>query len=141
MKDRIYQLMKTLGMTQKEFASKLCVAEGTLSSIFNGRTKPTSNLVNAVHTFFPEVNINWLMFGEGDMYVSAHDDAPKPSSGETEQSSFSFPETPSEPMVSVPPILEEIRDTVKKLDKPKRKPIEIRVFFDDGTFEIFAPRQ
>lgn len=141
MKDRIYQLMKTLGMTQKEFASKLCVAEGTLSSIFNGRTKPTSNLVNAVHTFFPEVNINWLMFGEGDMYVSAHDDAPKSSSGETGQSSFSFPETPSEPMVSVPPILEEIRDTVKKLDKPKRKPIEIRVFFDDGTFEIFAPRQ
>ena len=39
--------MKTLGLTQKEFAAKLCVAEGTLSSIFNGRTKPTNNLVQA----------------------------------------------------------------------------------------------
>ena len=141
MKDRIYQLMKTLGLTQKEFASKLCVAEGTLSSIFNGRTKPTNNLVNAVHTFFPEVSINWLMFGEGDMYATAsHDEATAPVH-EGEQPALAFPEQPVEQPMMVSPILEEIRDSVKNLNKPPRKPIEIRVFFDDGTFEIFSPRQ
>jgi transcriptional regulator with XRE-family HTH domain len=33
MKDRIYQLMKYQGMSQKEFAATLCIAEGTLSGI------------------------------------------------------------------------------------------------------------
>lgn len=140
MKDRIYQLMKTLGLTQKEFAAKLCVAEGTLSSIFNGRTKPTNNLVNAVHTFFPDISINWLMFGEGDMYASAsaeHQDAAV--QGDV-QPALDFPEQPVEQPMMASPILEEIRDTVKNINKPMRRPIEIRVFFDDGTFEIFSPR-
>lgn len=141
MKDRIYQLMKTLGLTQKEFAAKLCVAEGTLSSIFNGRTKPTNNLVNAVHTFFPEVSINWLMFGEGDMYAAAPSDLPSAEPHDDAQPVLDFPEQPKEQLMAVPPILEEIRDLVKNLNKPPRKPIEIRVFFDDGTFEIFCPRQ
>ncbi len=141
MKDRIYQLMKTLGLTQKEFAAKLCVAEGTLSSIFNGRTKPTSNMVTAIHTFFPEVSVNWLMFGEGEMYTSASHEEHDTQAQEGEQPSLSFPEHPTEHPIAVPPILEEIRDGVKNLNKPQRKPVEIRVFFDDGTFEIFAPRQ
>ena len=36
MKDRIYQLMKQQGMSQKQFANELCVGEATLSSIFTG---------------------------------------------------------------------------------------------------------
>ena len=131
MKDRIFQLMKTLGLTQKEFAAKLCVAEGTLSSIFNGRTKPTNNLVQAVHTFFPEVSINWLMFGEGDMYASASPEGTEAPAQAGEQPSLSFPEQA--------PLLSELRDTVKNLNKPKRRIVEIRVFFDDDTFEIFSP--
>lgn len=140
MKDRIYQLMKTLGLTQKEFAAKLCVAEGTLSSIFNGRTKPTNNLVNAVHTFFPEVSINWLMFGEGDMYASGVQDSAAASSEDVEQTAFAFPERAPEATVAVAPVLEELSEAVKNLNKPKRKIVEIRVFFDDDTFEIFSPR-
>ena len=69
MKDRIYQLMKYQGMSQKEFAATLCVAEGTLSGIFTGRTRPTNNIVNAIHECFPHISINWLMFGEGDMLL------------------------------------------------------------------------
>lgn len=133
--------MKTLGLTQKEFAAKLCVAEGTLSSIFNGRTKPTNNLVNAVHTFFPEVSVNWLMFGEGDMYAAAPSDQPNAEPRDDAQPVLDFPEQSQEQVMTVSPILEEIRESVKNLNKPPRKPIEIRVFFDDGTFEIFCPRQ
>jgi transcriptional regulator with XRE-family HTH domain len=69
MKDRIYQLMKQQGLTQQEFANELCIAPATLSGIFNGRTKPTNNIVAAIHERFPELSIPWLMFGEGDMYV------------------------------------------------------------------------
>ncbi|MBQ1634613.1 MAG: helix-turn-helix transcriptional regulator, partial [Bacteroidaceae bacterium] len=63
MKDRIYQLMKQQGLTQQEFANELCIAPATLSGIFNGRTKPTNNIVAAIHERFPELSIPWLMFG------------------------------------------------------------------------------
>ena len=42
---------------------------------------------------------------------------------------------------AVTPMLEQLSETMKNLNKPKRKIVEIRVFFDDDTFEIFSPRQ
>ena len=52
-------------MSQQDFASTLGISPATLSSILNGRTNPTNNLVQAVHRAFPKINISWLMFGEG----------------------------------------------------------------------------
>ena len=48
MKDRIRQIMESQHMTQKTFASFIDMSEGSLSSIFNGRTKPTLNIVDAI---------------------------------------------------------------------------------------------
>ena len=31
-----------------------------------------------------------------------------------------------------------VREIVKYVDKPSRKITEIRIFFDDGTFEVFS---
>ena len=61
--------MRHEGMTQQEFATTLELSPSSLSSIFNGRTNPTNNHVLAIHKRFPNINVNWLMFGEGDMYV------------------------------------------------------------------------
>ena len=52
-----------------------------------------------------------------------------------------FPEKAPETAMAVTPMLEQLSETVKNLNKPKRKIVEIRVFFDDDTFEIFSPRQ
>lgn len=38
-------------------------------------------------------------------------------------------------MVSIPEIVGE---TVKQMNKPQRKIVEVRIFFDDGTFEVFS---
>ena len=78
MKDRIRQLMLDKAMSQKSFAAELCIAEATLSGIFNGRTRPTNQTVSAIHECFPEVNVMWLMFGEGDMYTSQAPSADTP---------------------------------------------------------------
>ncbi len=66
-------------MTQQEFAARLDISPASLSSIFNGRTNPTNNHVQAIHRAFPNININWLLFGEGDMLLS-----PMPGNGATE---------------------------------------------------------
>ena len=36
---------------------------------------------------------------------------------------------------------EAIREEVKYVDKPQRKVMEIRVYYDDLTFESFTPTQ
>ena len=74
MKERILQIMRRENMTQQEFAKAIEVSPASLSNIFNGKTNPTNNHVSAIHRRFPDININWLMFGEGDMYTSLPDD-------------------------------------------------------------------
>lgn len=74
MKDRIRQIMEREGLTQQEFAAKLSLAPANVSSIFTGRTNPTNKHVQAIHHAFPDININWLMFGEGEMCSTAPSD-------------------------------------------------------------------
>lgn len=139
-------MMKQQGMSQKQFANELCVGEATLSSIFTGRTRPTTNIISNIHERFPEVSIPWLMFGEGDMYagetVSEHllttsshvNDVPPAADLFSEMRSQEPISTPT----SVPPTMPLMRETIKYVDKPQRKITEIRVFFDDGTYETFS---
>lgn len=137
MKDRIFQLMKYQGMSQKEFAATLCIAEGTLSGIFTGRTRPTNNIVNAIHECFPHISINWLMFGEGEMLL----DGTSPQQAEAtsgQPNLFASDSTPYSEVNSTPTSSPQIQEVVKYIDKPQRKITEIRVFYDDGTFETFS---
>ena len=138
MKDRISQLMKHQGMSQKEFAKMLCVAEATVSGIYNGRTRPTNQIVSAIHECFPNVSIPWLMFGEGSMYIddTSNTALPVKDAYDNNVHSDNGSVTNVNPTISqVAPI---IKETIKYIDKPQRKITEIRVFFDDGTFETFS---
>ena len=69
MKDRIKQIMEAVGLSQQDFAKELGISAASLSSIFTGRTNPTNNHVMAIHRVFPQINVNWLLFGEGDMIM------------------------------------------------------------------------
>ena len=70
MKDRIRQIMESQHMTQQSFAQFLGMSPAILSSIFNGRTKPTLNTVDAIKVKIPTINTDWLIFGHGDMFKS-----------------------------------------------------------------------
>lgn len=172
MKDRIRKVMEWANLSQQDFAARLEVSPASLSSIFTGRTNPTSNHVNAIHRVFPEININWLMFGEGDMLIAGTGEQAGVAAGATSVpiseegtaaaaanaavSGFLFPvsdldgsaERPVATAQSNPraaghyssrqqPSRE--RENVKYIERPVRKIKEIRVFFDDGTYESFTP--
>ena len=152
MKERIYQIMQSQNMTQREFATALGISPSSLSSIFNGHTSPTNNIVQAIHRRFPEVSITWLMFGEGEMTTSgtpedtnqqpAQDESDRPS---TTPVAVALKNNIDEvtPMSSAADQAAQviIRETVKYVDKPQRRIAEIHVFYDDGTFETFSGRR
>ena len=83
MKDRIRQIMESQHMTQQVFADYIGVGAATLSSIFNGRTRPTLNIVEAIKKKIPNISTDWLMFGSGDMFLPAPGDPVSVDKGDT----------------------------------------------------------
>ena len=153
MKDRIRQIMESQHMTQQVFAQFIEMSPASLSSIFNGRTKPTLNIVEAIKKKIPDISIDWLMFGSGPMYLEAKRSAEVPVGEKvptTQNPMFDFDDTPSpaptveSPVVridnSVKPTRQNPpREDIKIIDKPQRRVTEIRVFYDDQTWESFVP--
>lgn len=151
MKDRIKLIMEQQGCNQVAFAHMIGIAPATLSGIFNGRTQPTLATAKAIHDRFPAISLNWLMFGEGDMMDAAsaaspiifnEDGMPVDSSEGVAPSSPapspSFASSQGAPSQTPKGRRGEVVDNlVKNVDKSERKISEIRVFFDDGTYEVY----
>ena len=156
LKDRIRLIMEDQHMTQQVFADFLQLAPATLSSIFNGRTRPTLNIVEAIKMKIPDISTEWLLWGTGDMHITHPTD-----SSEGVESTFGQPVDGSDQLLNFEqPALfspqqsaqasgfrqsvksthpEIIREEVKIIDKEPRKVTEIRVYYDDQTYETFVP--
>jgi len=149
--------MEQENMNQKEFSQATGIAPATLSSIFNGRTSPTLNHAEALHRRFPNLSMGWLLFGEGEMFSISHQESISNKEVVSDSNSLFGMHKPNEEELTynrdcalhaqlkneaITPITELenqiIREKVKYIDKPQRKIVEIRIFFDDGTFEVFA---
>lgn len=79
--DRIRTIMGYTKLSQQDFAARLGISPASLSSILTGRTNPTNKHIMGIHQGFPEINVNWLMFGEGDMLTGEHAPAPSNEAG------------------------------------------------------------
>ena len=140
-------------MSQQVFADFLQQSPATLSSIFNGRTRPTLNIVESIKTKIPDINTEWLLWGNGDMYNSHPATLENDSEGLSVDSSdpminFDQPNLFSTPMSGSQVAFQQsvksthpeiVREELKIVDKEPRKVTEIRVYYDDQTYETFVP--
>ena len=164
MKDRIKKIMELQHVTQQEFADKLNIAPATLSSIFTGRTRPTLAIVDAIKTRYPQISTDWLMFGKGNMLesgVSGGDNVGSDSQVEAgclqvvddnmqaADNNVQVHESASRDNIQPAVVTEQpvckSRETVavevKKCDTIRQRHIsEIRIFYDDQTWETFVPK-
>ena len=115
-------------MTQTTFASFIGMAPASLSSIFNERTRPTLNTVEAIKSKIPAISLDWLMFGKGPMYEDQKDGTEGVQEAKNPQGVHRT-------------LNNSVQNEVKYFDKPKREIVEIRVFFDDGTWESLVPKK
>lgn len=66
--DRLKLFMQYTGLSSSQFADSSAIPRPTLSQIITGRNKKISNEIFAkLHDAFPQLNIMWLMFGDGNM--------------------------------------------------------------------------
>lgn len=153
MKDRIKKIMESQHMTQKVFAQFTGISEGSLSGVFNDRTRPTIQMIEAIHNHFPKISVEWMMFGNGAMYSDDNHSTGNPAESDNisrdpvhdnSAPDFSAPlfgatGMPENQGVNTTPNITE-KTIVKYIDKPQRKITEIRIFYDDQTWESFTPK-
>ena len=195
MKDRIRQIMEDQKLNQQSFAQLIGKSTATLSNIFNDRTKPTLDIVDAIKKKFPQVNTEWLLFGTPPMYINKVEGGAAASSsgasvgagsmgtedsldmyggasasagmgaqggmpgaggvaGGAMEPSLDFgadgqDSSPASPSLFDQPQMHGVKRTpknianaaVKIVDKPQRMITEIRIFYDDQTWETFVPKK
>lgn len=68
MKDRLNQVINYVGMTVNSFANTINVSQSGLRQFLIGQSASVStNLLQNLHKEFPQIDLHWLITGEGNM--------------------------------------------------------------------------
>ena len=138
--------MDDMHMNQVQFAEFLQQSPATLSSIFTKRTRPTINILEAIKNKVPQISLEWLMMGLGEMYTTPQAStitaAPQPTEqliAFDEQQPSTAPQPSQQRQMPEPIATERPTLEVKTSKREPRHVTEIRVYYDDQTFETFTP--
>ena len=133
MQERLNQIIEKKGLTATKFAAMIGVNASTISHILAGRNKPGFDIINNIAKTFPDLNLTWLITGNGSMDNSPIQEEKNPVI--TEPTLFDM-----EPTEKQNTKLEETRDpitSVRSLTKQTKKIKRIILFFEDGSFEDY----
>ena len=119
--ERLKFLINQKKLSNAEFANRLEIQKSTVSHLLSGRNKPGFDFLNKLIKVFPDINLRWLITGEGE-----------PFAGITP----TLVEIPAKMNESNKQEVEEIADSETK-DGLK----EIIVVYNDKTFDILKRRQ
>jgi hypothetical protein len=110
--------------------------------------------VMKVHQTYNYVNLEWLLYGRGEMLASAEESSLASSNGDYQPSLFDEnPVNPSKETITLENRKEMalrstgntpkeiVKQEIRYIEKPARKITEIRIFFDDNTYETFRPEK
>lgn len=145
MNTRLKQFLAAENITQAQFADSINVVRASVSHVLSGRNNPSFDFIKAMMQRYPNLNIDWLMFGKGRMYKDSSAAATEPDIPED----LLFPEIDEEdtPRMQFPVQFEEKAETVVSSNDTKplnevvqtianqRKVSKIIILFDDGTFQ------
>lgn len=162
--ERILEIIKVKDLNNIQFCSATGISPASLSHITSNRSKPTLSILRNVIAGFPDINPEWVMMGTGPMFRQGVDTTVKDVENAeteqqrkpaTEQMSSLFPAdeaaVPVKPgrrahaeqekaghvMVPLTSLETMVESAYHKLQQ-KRKVVEVKIFFDDGTFETIS---
>lgn len=144
--DRLKLILERVNLTPGAFADKIGVAPATVSHILSGRNKyPSAEVMLRMHETYPDIDLNWLLTGEGTLVKGDPDSMfagslfgenplnTSKGTDEVENRKENAVETPKNEDNTI------VKQEVIYKERPARRIAEIRIFFDDGTYETFTP--
>lgn len=144
MKDRIASIINKEGVTNAQFADKIGISASSLSHILSGRNQPSLDVFTKIHEAYPSIRLEWLLEGVGEVCESESDSDVGGENGILAEGGVTdgeglFAPPPAAAVPVVPQRKAEVVQEVKVVERPAARITEIRVFFDNGTYEIFKP--
>ena len=70
---RFMSFIETTGEKPTRFAKKIGISPGYMSDIKNEKKTPGIEVLNKLLSVYPNLNINWLLTGKGEMYNKPKD--------------------------------------------------------------------
>lgn len=139
MKDRLNAIIENKGLTATRFAALIDANPSAISHLLKGRNKPGYDLLVNIAKAFPDISMDWLLTGKGEMYnfpeniegstpvKNATLNSEKKESNEPQKVYKATAPKFSSPEVAAIIPSEHIRKEVKR----------IILFFTDGSFEDY----
>ena len=153
MKERIQKIMQKEAMNAGLFAEKIGISAASLSHILSGRNNPSLDVMMKIRKAFGYVSWEWLLEGVGEMEYT-------PTSADSVNPELLAPLSFDENALFAPDGTEDLKnrkeigvktsafatkevvhEQVKYIEIPTKKITEIRIFFDNGTYETFRPEK
>ena len=164
--ERILEIIRVKDLNNIQFCSATGISPASLSHITSNRSKPTLSILRNVIAGFPDINPEWVMMGTGPMFRSGAEESSeevqkdpreqtRQSRPDNERMNSLFPDDPAEDVGKVrtrshrdsaranngmvaPGLEEVVKTTLSVLKQHPRRIVEVKVFYDDGTFESFG---
>ena len=146
MKERIEEIMIEAKVTSSQFAKIIGVKQASLSHILTGRNNPSLDVIMKINQAYPGIHLEWLLYGKGEkgtVHESNLINSPENGEGQIIAPVMNklFPADDINEIENTPGKPENIpsMESVRYIERPPRKIVEVRIFYDDGTYETLTP--
>lgn len=165
--ERIKELIDDQGLTNTDFAKETNLNPAIISHILGGRNKPSLQVVNQIKDRFTNVNLDYLINGQGELYrdfTNVNNNIPQSEPSLFQNSGGGFPmegvRVVSEPGTKPQRAEEDVKiedsslvtdphsplptnkksEPELKSESADKKDIEqIVIFYKDGSFKAYRP--
>lgn len=135
---RLEKILEYYSMSAAAFAEKVDFNRSTISHLLSGRNKPSLEFVMKLLKEFPEVEMNWLLYGKG-IFPSTSDEkdenvfSKRKIINSKEQPLNLFSESDS-----IPSFEKEItKKSIQQNHGVQAEIDKIVIFYRDGTFNVY----
>lgn len=67
---QLHKIMTHFGLSTTELADKILVPKATISHLISERNRPSLEFIMKLHTHFPVLNLEWLIYGREPFLIS-----------------------------------------------------------------------
>ena len=149
--EQIQYLMGHYDLSATNLADKLGIQRSTISHLMSGRNNPSIDLLRRIISNFPDINEAWLLSGHGSPLKSTQTTSKQSGTSNYDQVSLdTFVNRPNDSLEDtfVTSKTQSVTEGNKDVSEFSAVPSvnnqdieQILVFYTDGTFKYFRPRE
>jgi transcriptional regulator with XRE-family HTH domain len=148
---RIAELIEESALTHSDFAERIGSSSATISHILKGRNKPSLQVITQIKKAFTNVNIDYLLTGEGSLFEEVTPGQQIAVEGAALPSAFPMEGIRKVNVSGVPsntpePEVEEkiVKEINEQSDQSPQRPVDsdieqVMILYRDGSFKVYRP--